>query len=128
MSSVRSIGNRSTELKLRMQLVRSGIRGWRSQVKEVPGTPDFLFDAEHVAIFVDGCFWHGCKRCSHVMKTNPSFWKAKIERNRQRDCEITRRLKQEGFRVLRFWEHDLGRSSNAVDQIIFVLQGSPRAD
>jgi G:T-mismatch repair DNA endonuclease (very short patch repair protein) len=59
------------------------------------------------AVFVDGCFWHGCRRCGHAPRTNAAFWEAKIERNRDRDLLTTRRLRRKGLRVLRFWEHEL---------------------
>src|SRR5690348_2176366 len=85
MRAVKSKGNRSTELLFRLTLMRAGIKGWKLNPKEVPGKPDFYFPAEKVAVFTDGCFWHGCPRCGHVPEANSSFWAAKIERNRQRD-------------------------------------------
>src|ERR1035438_7375864 len=70
MRAIRSRGNRSTEVRLRGAVVRRGIRGWTLHPKEVFGVPDFFFKNCRVAIFVDGCFWHGCPRCGHVPKTN----------------------------------------------------------
>jgi G:T-mismatch repair DNA endonuclease (very short patch repair protein) len=69
--------------------------------------PDFYFAQNGLAVFVDGCFWHGCERCGHLPSKNAAFWKAKIERNRQRDHEKTRALIAAGIKVLRFWEHEL---------------------
>ena len=56
-----------------------------------PGTPDFIFEERKVAVFVDGCFWHGCPRCGHVPHANAAYWTAKIEANRRRDRWARRR-------------------------------------
>jgi DNA mismatch endonuclease (patch repair protein) len=75
--------------------------------KQVPGKPDFFFASTRIAVFVDGCFWHGCSRCGHVPGKNRPFWAAKLTRNQERDRETERRLADAGIRVLRFWEHYL---------------------
>ena len=85
MSAIRGKSNRTTELRLRMALVRSGIEGWTLHSSALPGKPDFCFPKSRVAVFVDGCFWHGCDRCGHVPKTRSAFWQAKFERNQERD-------------------------------------------
>jgi len=88
----------------------------------MPGKPDFYFPAARLAVFSDGCFWHGCKCTSHRFKTNPSFWLAKIKRNRQRDAQTTARLFTNGIKVLRFWEHELANDlPGCVNQIQAVL-------
>lgn len=107
MSAVRPKGNKATERALRMAFVRAGIIGWRLHASDLPGCPDFYFPVCRLAIFVDGCFWHGCPRCGHVPKTNEAFWALKIKRNRQRDANTRVRLRRQGIRVLRFWEHQL---------------------
>ncbi len=107
MKRVRGEGNRTTEAHFRAVLVAAGISGWRVNVREIKGVPDFYFPAERLAIFVDGCFWHGCNMCGHVPKKNRPFWQAKIERNRERDRQITVVLRRQGISVLRFWEHDV---------------------
>ncbi len=58
-------------------------------------------------VAVCGCFWHGCPRCGHYPKANAAFWRAKIDRNRQRDRRTNRDLKKIGYAVARFWEHEL---------------------
>jgi DNA mismatch endonuclease (patch repair protein) len=73
----------------------------------VPGKPDFFFPASHLAVFVDGCFWHGCVRCAHPFKTRSSFWNAKIERNKERDRQLCLLLKRRGICAMRLWEHEL---------------------
>jgi DNA mismatch endonuclease (patch repair protein) len=107
MAAIRGKGNKSTELKLRMALVRAGLGGWTTHPKDVFGKPDFFFPSQKVAVFVDGCFWHGCAKCGHIPKTNQSFWTTKIERNRKRHRRVNAQLKSEGIHVRRFWEHAL---------------------
>jgi DNA mismatch endonuclease (patch repair protein) len=104
MRAIRSYGNRSTELRLRASLVQQGISGWRLQQTNVFGVPDFFFPRRKIAIFVDGCFWHGCPGCGHVPKTNTSYWQQKIERNRRRDVLVTKTLQKSGYKVIRLWE------------------------
>jgi DNA mismatch endonuclease, patch repair protein len=120
MSKVRSTGNRSTEKRLRLALVRSGIRGWRMHPRSIPGQPDFWFPSGRVAVFVDGCFWHGCPRCLRLPKGNRAYWRSKIDGNRKRARRVARLLRAKGIRVLRVWEHrlrtDVGRTQ-VVDQI-----------
>jgi DNA mismatch endonuclease, patch repair protein len=106
MSLIRSRGNQETELRL-IEIMRAcGIRGWR-RGQALPGRPDFVFRRERLAIFVDGCFWHGCKRCYRRPSSNQKYWDAKIEGNRARDRKVTRRLRMEGWSVIRIWHHDL---------------------
>ena len=107
MAAVRGRGNKTTELRLRMALVKSGIHGWVCNEASLPGKPDFYFAEQKLAIFVDGCFWHGCPRCGHVPKTNNSFWAAKLDRNRRRHQKVARALRTNGIHVIRFWEHQL---------------------
>src|SRR5262249_43571731 len=60
-----------------------------------------------LVVFVDGCYWHGCRRCGHVPNVNRPYWSAKIVGNRARDLRNTKLLKSAGYRVVRFWEHEL---------------------
>ena len=71
------------------------------------GKPDFTFRRERVAVFVDGCFWHGCPRHGTMPAGNRAFWQAKLARNAERDRAVTRALRKAGWKVLRIWEHDL---------------------
>ena len=109
MRAIRSNGNRSTELCLRALLIQTGCRGWRTHSKEFLGTPDFVFPAARVVIFMDGCFWHGCPACGHIPKTNMEYWAAKIGRNKKRDRRYSRELRKQGFKVIRIWECALKR-------------------
>jgi DNA mismatch endonuclease (patch repair protein) len=107
MAAVKSTGNRSTERVLRARLVRSGVRGWRMHAKDVAGCPDFVFDDARVAVFVDGCFWHGCPRCGRPPSSNQEYWTKKVARNQARDRRNARALRRDGWTVLRVWEHAL---------------------
>jgi DNA mismatch endonuclease, patch repair protein len=105
MGKIRARGNRTTESRVRFALVRHGIVGWQLH-QDLPGKPDFFFSEQRVAVFTDGCFWHGC-RCAQLPKRNSRFWKLKIERNMARDASVTVRLMSDGISVLRFWEHEI---------------------
>lgn len=107
MSAIRGKNNKTTELRLRMALVRSGITGFKLHEKLLPGKPDIYFIKEQLAIFIDGCFWHGCPKCGHIPKTRSAFWKAKIERNIERDKKNKRELRKQGITHLKVWEHEL---------------------
>jgi len=109
MSRIRSRGNSSTELRL-IELMRgAGIKGWRRKSK-LCGRPDFVFPRFHIAVFVDGCYWHGCRKCSLGSKSNVEYWKPKIAGNIKRDRSNSRALRGDGWRVVRIWEHDLKAS------------------
>ncbi|MBI3119618.1 MAG: hypothetical protein HYZ00_13065, partial [Candidatus Hydrogenedentes bacterium] len=79
MSSIRAKGNRTTEVAFRMALVRRGIKGWSLHPKTVSGRPDIYFAEERLAVFLDGCFWHGCRRCGRVPERNNAFWRHKFK-------------------------------------------------
>lgn len=106
MAAVRSKGNKATELKFATLLRSNGIKGWRRH-QPLVGTPDFTFSRERLAVFVDGCFWHGCRWHCRMPEGNRRFWREKIERNRTRDRQTTKALVRMGWRVLRIWEHSL---------------------
>jgi DNA mismatch endonuclease, patch repair protein len=106
MSSIRSKGNATTEGALLKVLRAARITGWRRHAN-LPGRPDFVFKAENLAIFVDGCFWHGCSRCYKLPHDNRTYWRKKTITNRERDRIRSRQLRKMGWRVLRIWEHTL---------------------
>jgi DNA mismatch endonuclease (patch repair protein) len=112
MSLIRSRGNKETELKLASILRAHGVTGWRRH-QPLPGHPDFTFRREHLVIFVDGCFWHGCPKHLRRPNTNKRYWRQKIARNRQRDGIVTRMLRRMGWRVLRVWGHELKNESTS---------------
>jgi DNA mismatch endonuclease (patch repair protein) len=113
MRAVKNRNVKSTELALRVRLAAAGICGWRMYVKNLSGTPDFMFAASKVAVFVHGCFWHGCPRCYRRPHSRQMYWDAKVARNRNRDRRVTRTLRESGWRVLRIWECQLTRKKMA---------------
>ena len=105
-------GNRSRdtkpELAVRSAVHRRGIR-FRVSVRpqpELPRTADLVLRKSRIAVFVDGCYWHGCPEHHTQPATNSEFWADKIARNVERDAETTTYLQQAGWTVLRFWEHE----------------------
>lgn len=119
MAKIRGRGNRSTELSLLLRLRSAKLTGWRRHAG-VPGRPDFVFRREKVAIFVDGCFWHGCPRHFQAPATRAEFWREKIRGNVRRDRRVRRRLRENGWLVVRVWEHELraGGGDSAIRRII----------
>lgn len=109
MATVRSKGNRTTELALGRRLWAAGLRGYRKQWP-VDGKPDFAWPGRKIAVFVDGCFWHGCS-CKYLPRTHQDFWRDKIETNRRRDRRVTERLRRAGWTVIRIKECAVKRES-----------------
>ena len=110
MSRVRSTGNQTTEKRLASLLRTAGLSGWRRH-QPLLGTPDFVWRKSRVAVFVDGCFWHGHDCGKNITpKTNSGLWQEKITRNRARDRKVTRQLRQQGWTVVRIWECQLTRN------------------
>ena len=97
------------ELAVRRLLHASGLR-YRVDVAPLPGLrrrrADIVFTARLVAVFIDGCFWHGCPEHWRLARQNTDYWGAKVQRNRDRDAETSDRLRDAGWTVLRFWEHE----------------------
>jgi DNA mismatch endonuclease (patch repair protein) len=116
MAAIRGAGNVTTELRLAKILRKHRITGWRRHL-ELPGKPDFAFPKQKVAIFVDGCFWHFCPRCTKNPKRNVKYWIEKKRRNKSRDRKVSRQLNDKGWLVLRFWEHALVNESSIAARV-----------
>ena len=96
------------ELRLRSAAHRLGLR-YHVSARPLPHlrrTADLLFTKTKIAVFVDGCYWHGCPQHHTIAKTNAEFWADKVETNRRRDLETTALLEKEGWLVIRVWEHE----------------------
>lgn len=106
MKKVASNGNKSTEMRLIQLFKELGITGWRRHYV-VKGHPDFVFMKQKIAIFVDGCFWHGHNCRNTVPKDNAEYWQKKRKRNIEHDLEITALFEKRGWIVLRIWECEL---------------------
>ncbi|HLX96560.1 MAG TPA: very short patch repair endonuclease [Verrucomicrobiae bacterium] len=120
MAAIRSKGNKITELKLISIFRANGITGWRRNLK-LPGKPDFIFRRERLVVFVDGCFWHGCKWHCRMPQSNRRYWQKKIARNSVRDKVTIRCLQKNGWRTLRVWEHSLKTPALVAQSIKSVL-------
>jgi DNA mismatch endonuclease (patch repair protein) len=98
------------------------MRGYRKHWK-VRGKPDFAWPGRKIAVFVDGCFWHGCTKCKYLPRTNTAFWQNKIETNQARDRRVRRSLRIQGWTVLKFWEHEVKRTPDrVVSKIVAAAQ------
>lgn len=111
MRNVKSDGNKSTEAAFVKLLRRQKITGWRRHYS-ILGKPDFVFPKARVAIFIDGCFWHGCPKHCRLPSSNHEYWKRKILNNSIRDKAFTRQLKILDWRVVRIWEHELAQPAS----------------
>jgi DNA mismatch endonuclease (patch repair protein) len=126
MSRVKGRGNRLTELRLMNLFREHGFIGWRRNA-EVFGRPDFVFPKARLAVFVDGCFWHGCPTHGSIPSSNTDFWIAKLERNKQRDRLVVRELKKQGWTTIRIWQHELSKPTMVVRKLDRVLVRTPRS-
>ena len=119
------------ELNLRRTLFAAGVRGWRVHYKKAPGgRPDLAFVGKKIAVFVHGCFFHGCPKHYRRPSSNNSYWDKKLERNMERDRRHARALRSGGWSVIRIWEHDLSPVVNpaAVDRVLRALERADRSE
>jgi DNA mismatch endonuclease (patch repair protein) len=116
------------EKALRSALHRKGLR-FRVDERPIRGLnrkADIVFRSAKVAIFVDGCFWHGCPIHGTQAKANAEFWSQKIRQNQERDRDTTRRLRSEGWKVIRVWEHeDPEKAAEKIYRSIMKRKNSP---
>lgn len=119
MAAIRSKSNKTTELRMASILRLEKIKGWRRHLAII-GKPDFAWRKKKIALFVDGCFWHGCKKCYKAPTSNEAYWKSKIERNQKRDRLVNKTLRRDGWTVLRINECML--ESRGINQFIEKLK------
>jgi len=106
MASVRSKNTR-LEKKVIQLLMEAGLGGFRRYPMRLPGKPDVIYAKQKTAVFIDSCFWHGCRFHLRMPASNVAYWRAKIERNMRRDTQARAALRRLGWRVIRVWEHEL---------------------
>ena len=123
MAAVRSRGNKDTELKLVAIMRAYDINGWRRH-QSVHGKPDFVFARERLALFVDGCFWHGCRWHLRIPQSNRKYWVRKIADNVARDRSTNLALRKAGWKVLRVWEHSLLEPATVAQRLISKLSAA----
>lgn len=112
MASIRSKHNRTTELEMAKLLRSWKITGWRRHLA-LPGRPDFAWPQRKFALFIDGCFWHGCSKCYKAPRSNSAFWSEKVTKNKARDRKVARQLKSKGWQVMRIMECQLANPKTA---------------
>lgn len=93
------------EIELRRELFARGLR-FRKNYRGLPGQPDIAFTRAHIAVFIDGCFWHGCSIHGSVPRNNHDWWAEKLRKNRERDRKKDLELEELGWLPLHYWEHD----------------------
>lgn len=111
MAKVKGRGNKSTELKLIKFFKEYRIKGWRRKYP-LRGNPDFVFPKIKLAIFVDGCFWHGCEEHCRIPESNHEYWVGKINKNIKRDIQVNKELQEKRWVVIRLWEHELKKGNH----------------
>lgn len=124
--NMQAVKNKDSEIEkiLRKELWSRGLR-YRKNVSNVFGHPDIVFIGKKVAVFCDSEFWHGYnwEERKKDIKSHQEFWIAKIERNIQRDMQVTKKLQEDGWRVLRFWGKDIKKNViECADEILKVLE------
>ncbi|WHX41180.1 very short patch repair endonuclease [Mesobacillus sp. AQ2] len=107
------------------ELWREGVR-FRRNVKDLKGKPDIAIKKYKIVIFIDSCFWHACPLHGNMPKTNTDFWKKKLERNTNRDKEITDYYIKNGWSVMRIWEHEVKKDFNKVIENIISFIGDKK--
>lgn len=111
----------SPELELRSELHGRGLR-YRVHDRPIDGLrreADVVFRGPKVAVYVDGCFWHGCPEHGSTPKSNRDFWREKIQRNKERDRDTVERLEEEGWVAVRVWEHeDPVEAADRVEDVV----------
>jgi DNA mismatch endonuclease, patch repair protein len=114
------------EIVLRSALHRLGLRFRKDcrPVRSLRCTADVVFPREKVCVFVDGCFWHGCRRHLDAPKTNAEWWEEKIRHTARRDRQRTKYLRAAGWTVIRLWEHELTRAelSHSIERVVAIVQ------
>lgn len=106
------------ELALRRELFRRGLR-YQVHIGSLPGRPDVVFPRAQIAVFVDGCFWHGCPAHGRTPNVNQWYWSPKLKRNIERDRDTDRRLTEAGWAVFRVWEHEeMARAADLIESAV----------
>lgn len=110
------------EILFRKALWKAGF-SYRKNPKNYFGKPDVVLKRFKTVIFIDSCFWHGCKKHRALPATNKKFWKNKIERNKQRDKEVSGFYKKAGWKIVRVWEHEIhGNFNAAINRVTVFLK------
>lgn len=128
-SIMRAIKSKDTKIEIafRKVLWEKGFR-YKKNSSKYFGKPDIVLKKYKTVIFLDSCFWHGCKKHGSMPQTRKKFWKEKIERNKQRDKEVNRHYKKNGWKALRVWEHEIKKDSQKTIGKIMKFLTTPKVE
>lgn len=120
MSRIRSNGSK-IEIFFRKQLWKNGLR-YSTNSNKYFGKPDVVLLKYRTVIFIDSCFWHGCKQHCRVPAIRKNYWTKKISKNKKRDKEVSKYYKKQGWKIFRIWEHEISKNidkaTNKVTKLI----------
>lgn len=119
MSAVRSKDTKM-EIAFRRMLWQKGFR-YRKNSSKYFGKPDIVLKKYKTVIFLDSCFWHGCKKHCRIPAAHKNYWTQKIARNATRDREVSRHFKKQNWKVIRIWEHEISKNLNKALKRIYFL-------
>lgn len=116
--AMQAVKNKGTSLERRLWAMLAGLnmKGWVKNPRLILGNPDVIFEKKHIAIFIDGCFWHGCPICNKPMPINNSiYWERKIRKNIDRANYVNETLSAQGWMIIRIWEHELNNNQFKIE-------------
>lgn len=123
MSRVKSKDSK-IEVQFRKELWKAGFR-YRKNSNKYFGKPDIVLPKYKAVIFIDSCFWHGCKKHCRIPSTRRQYWVPKIQKNRLRDKEVAKFYKRNGWNIIRIWEHKLQSNNVTLVQLLIKNLGKP---
>jgi DNA mismatch endonuclease (patch repair protein) len=123
--TMQAVKGKGTKLEKRLwaMLAGMGLKGWNKNADTITGKPDVVFINQRVAVFIDGCFWHGCPYCRRKLpKTNHEYWERKIKRNVELAQLHNKQLQRDGWVVIRIWEHEMADTAIVRARIRHALE------
>jgi DNA mismatch endonuclease, patch repair protein len=124
---MRAVKGRDTTIEIAVRRILWRVaRGYRVHRKDILGCPDVAYPSRRLAVFVNGCFWHGhyCRRGARIPRSNRSYWIKKVSGNRTRDKKVRRSLQRQGWRILTIWECQLKNPSLLEQRLRAFVRGS----
>lgn len=121
---MQAVKGKGTKLEKRLwaMLAGMGLKGWKKNADTITGKPDVVFTSQRVAVFIDGCFWHGCPHCHRKLpKTNCEYWERKIKRNVELAQLHDKQLQRDGWTIVRIWEHEMADKAIIRARILRAL-------
>jgi len=109
--------NTDIELLIKKRLHKKNLK-FKSNLSSLPGKPDIVFEKNRLVVFLDSCFWHQCPYHKNIPKTNKRYWIPKLAKNKERDKAVSKLLRKDGWKVIRFWEHQV---KNNMDKCIELI-------